>query len=661
MLFEDAQWADPSSLELLDALIDRLPELPILLIVSFRPDFKAPWTGRAGTSLIALARLGRRDSETQAERVTTDRALSREVLKRIVTQADGVPLFIEELTKAVLEASVDPGAAAGPLAVPATLQASLMARLDRLAAARQVAQIGAVIGREFSHALLAASALLPEAQLARGLEELTASGLALRRGALPDAAYTFNHALTRDVAYAGMLKGRRQICHHRIATVLKNFDDGYIEATEPELLAHHFQEAEDLSAAFAYWILAGDVAERHGANQEAVAHYRCAQRLSERAKLSATDRARMPELLMKLGNARMQMTGYHSAEALQCYREARDLALALDQQDEAAEAGIRMAPFLFGSCRHRDVIEIGNTILSGDTSRLRPETLVHVWVMMGGANYHAGSFEELLACSEKAVELDDQVNCTHKAPWAAADPAIVARDYVEMVARLMGNFERSLAISEQSMAIALDRGHLFSVVWASVSRVSALRSFGRYAEAVACADRAMEICEKYGFEARIGNVLLHRGPVLFDLGDEARGLAHGTPLRPRDLREHACLGYAHLASGETWRFTDPEGAEEAVAVTGPLCATNAEALSSALEAWLGTALQPDFLVWDAVQEGRLVTVSDEWAAPKLALRLVTPPGGPRPIRVAVLLEFLTQRFTSGLAPWTAVAPTMKRA
>jgi tetratricopeptide (TPR) repeat protein len=525
MLFEDAQWADPSSLELLDALIDRLPELPILLIVSFRPDFKAPWTGRAGTSLIALARLGRRDSETQAERVTTDRALSREVLKRIVTQADGVPLFIEELTKAVLEASVDPGAAAGPLAVPATLQASLMARLDRLAAARQVAQIGAVIGREFSHALLAASALLPEAQLARGLEELTASGLALRRGALPDAAYTFNHALTRDVAYAGMLKGRRQICHHRIATVLKNFDDGYIEATEPELLAHHFQEAEDLSAAFAYWILAGDVAERHGANQEAVAHYRCAQRLSERAKLSATDRARMPELLMKLGNARMQMTGYHSAEALQCYREARDLALALDQQDEAAEAGIRMAPFLFGSCRHRDVIEIGNTILSGDTSRLRPETLVHVWVMMGGANYHAGSFEESLACSEKAVELDDQVNCTHKAPWAAADPAIVARDYVEMVARLMGNFERSLAISEQSMAIALDRGHLFSVVWASVSRVSALRSFGRYAEAVACADRAMEICEKYGFEARIGNVLLHRGPVLFDLGDEARGLA----------------------------------------------------------------------------------------------------------------------------------------
>ena len=176
------------------------------------------------------------------------------------------------------------------------------------------------------------------------------------------------------------------------------------------------------------------------------------------------------------------------------------LALALDQQDEAAEAGIRMAPFLFGSCRHRDVMELGNNILSGNPDRLRPETLVHVWVMMGGASCHAGEFQQSLAFSEKAIELDDKVNCTHKAPWAAADPAIVARDYVEMASRMMGHFERSLAISEQSMAIALERGHLFSTVWASVSRVFALGGFGRYAEAVACADHAIEICERYGFE-----------------------------------------------------------------------------------------------------------------------------------------------------------------
>src|SRR5271166_3206838 len=525
ILFEDAQWADPSSLELLDTLIDRLEQMPILLAISFRPEFTAPWVGRAGTSLIALSRLNRRHSETLAARVTAERVLTRELLERIVAQTDGVPLFIEELTKAVLETSVESDVAASPLAVPGTLQASLMARLDRLPAAKQVAQIGAVIGREFPQSLIAAAALLPDAQLTRGLEELTASGLASRRGAPSDAVYTFNHALTRDVAYASLVRSRRQSCHRRIANVLEEFDDGLVRATEPELLAYHFQEAGDLGKAFAYWIAAGDVAEQHGANHEAVAHYRAAKQLTERADPSTAERARTPELLMKLGNAQMQMDGYHSEEVSQWYRQARDVALALDQADEAAEAGIRMAPFLFGSCRHRDVMEIGNTILGGNLGRLRPETLVHVWVMMGGASCHTGDFQQSLAFSEQAIELDDEVKCTHKAPWAAADPAIVARDYAEMVSRLTGDFERSLAISEQSMAMALDRGHLFSIVWASVSRISALGGFGRYAEAVACADHAIEICERYGFDARIGNVLLHRGPMLFELGEAERGLA----------------------------------------------------------------------------------------------------------------------------------------
>jgi DNA-binding transcriptional LysR family regulator len=145
------------------------------------------------------------------------------------------------------------------------------------------------------------------------------------------------------------------------------------------------------------------------------------------------------------------------------------------------------------------------------------------------------------------------------------------------------------------------------------------------------------------------------------VGAPAYFARHGTPRRPRDLQDHSCLGYLYLATGETWRFTDIGGAEESVTVTGPLSATNAEALGFAVEAALGVALQPDFLVWDAVQEGRLVTVLDDWAAPKLALHLVTPAGGPRPSRVAVLLEFLARRFTSGAAPWTADALVRKRA
>jgi predicted ATPase len=233
-------------------------------------------------------------------------------LERIVVQTDGVPLFIEELTKAVLDTSTDHNGTALSLAVPSTLQASLMARLDRLSEARQVAQIGAVIGREFSHALLMAAALLPATQLERGLGELVASGLAVRRGAPPDAVYTFNHALTRDVAYTSLLKGRCQIYHQRIATILEEFDDGFVRATEPELLAYHYQQAGDFSAALVHWIAAGDLAEQRGAKAEAIAHYQSAKALTENAALPAADRARAAEVLLKLGNAQWQTAGYRA-------------------------------------------------------------------------------------------------------------------------------------------------------------------------------------------------------------------------------------------------------------------------------------------------------------------------------------------------------------
>ncbi len=237
MLFEDMQWADPSSLELLDALIERLTALPILLAISYRSDFNPPWAGRAGTSLIALSRLNRGHSEALAIRVSSDRILHGELLERIITHADGVPLFIDELTKAMLETSAGSPPTALPFAVPDTLQASLAARLDRLPAMKQVAQIGAVVGREFPYAFLAAAALMPDAQLTQGLEALIASGLASQRGVGPDAVYTFNHALTRDVAYASLVKSRRQICHQRIATVLEEFDGGFARTAEAELLA----------------------------------------------------------------------------------------------------------------------------------------------------------------------------------------------------------------------------------------------------------------------------------------------------------------------------------------------------------------------------------------------------------------------------------------
>ena len=206
ILFEDAHWADPSSLELLDATIERLANIPALLVISFRSEFAAPWIGRAEATLIALNRLDRRQSAALAAHVRASHAVSSAMMERILAQTDGVPLFIEELTKAVLETDAARDGSARALAVPETLQASLTARLDRLPAAKQVAQIGAAIGREFSHALLAAVARVPTAQLAQGLEELVGSGLAFRRGVAPDVVYTFKHALVQDAAHDSLLK-----------------------------------------------------------------------------------------------------------------------------------------------------------------------------------------------------------------------------------------------------------------------------------------------------------------------------------------------------------------------------------------------------------------------------------------------------------------------
>jgi len=531
ILVEDAQWIDPTTQELLGLLADRLGELRVLLLITHRPEFVPPSGAFTHVTRLAMNRLSSRACAGLIRDLARGKTLPDEVLRQVIAKADGVPLFVEELTKAVLESGLltegaDTWRVDGPLpplAIPSSLHDSFIARLDRMAPVKEVAQVGAAIGREFSSRLLAPVLGMNAATLEAALAQLVDAGLLMSRGA--SDMYAFRHALTRDAAYASLLRSRRQICHQRIANALEQFDGGFVRATEPELLAYHFQEAGDFSAALTYWITAGDVAEQHGANQEAVAHYRCARQLTERGELPAADRARTAEVLLKLGNAQMQTVGYHSQEVLQSYRQARDSALAFDLPDEAAEAGIRMAPFLFGSCCNSDILAIGNNILKGSLDRLRRETLVHMWVMMGGASFHMGDFPQSLAFSERAIELDDKVNCTHKAPWAAADPAVVARDYLEMACRAMGYFERSLTIAEQGMAIALERGHLFSIVWASVCHVFALGSFGRYAEALASADRAIEICEKYGFDSRIGNVLLHRGPVLFELGDAERGLA----------------------------------------------------------------------------------------------------------------------------------------
>jgi class 3 adenylate cyclase/predicted ATPase len=324
MLVEDAHWADPSSRELFDLVIGRLAGLPMLLAMTFRPEFQAPWIGRAGVSVLTLNRFERRETAAMAAEVAA-RTIPAELLDRIVAQTDGVPLFIEELTRAVLEAGLSPIDGAPRSAVPGTLQASLIARLDQIPAAKTAAQIGAVIGRSFAYELIAAVAQLPEPALLDGLQQLVGSGLAFQRGTPPAANYTFKHALVQDTVYQTLLRGRRVALHGRTVEMLRAQDPG-IEEKQPDLLAHHCEQAGLVEQAIDHWQRAGNRAANRSGNQEAIAYFRKALELLERLADRTTTAEQELQLLIALGPALMTTRSSAAPEIGRLYARARELA-----------------------------------------------------------------------------------------------------------------------------------------------------------------------------------------------------------------------------------------------------------------------------------------------------------------------------------------------
>ena len=315
-VMEDLHWVDPSTLELLSLLVDQGPTARILALLTFRPDFSPPWTGRAHLTQVTLPRLPRRQAAEMTGRVAHGKALPAEVVEQVVAKTDGVPLFVEELTKMVLESGLlqereeryELTGPLPPLAIPATLHDSLMARLDRLAAVKGLAQLGATLGREFSYALLQAVSPWDEETLQRGLQQLVEAEFLYQRGLPPQATYLFKHALIQDAAYQSLLRSTRQQYHQRIAQVLEaRFPE--ICETQPELLAHHYTEAGLLAQAIPYWQRAGQRAIERSANLEAIAHL--TQGLEVLATLPDTPERAQQELDLQttLGPALMATKG----------------------------------------------------------------------------------------------------------------------------------------------------------------------------------------------------------------------------------------------------------------------------------------------------------------------------------------------------------------
>jgi class 3 adenylate cyclase len=333
-IFEDEHWIDPTSLELLDLIVDRVQKLPVLVVVTFRPEFAPPWTRYPHVTLHSLNRLTRKQVEIIAENTSGRKCLPSEVLDQIVIKTDGVPLFVEELTKTILESELiveqdGKFILSGPLpafAIPSTLQDSLMARLDRLAPVKEVAQVGAVIGREFSHELLAA--VWPDPELENSLTRLLRSELIFRRGVPPQATYVFKHALVQDAAYATLLRSNKRRLHARVAEVLQSRFSGKVEA-EPEVLAHHYTKAGLTDKAITYWLLAGQRATERSANVEAISHLSKGLELLA-AQPDTPERAEQ-ELMLQISLA-IPLTaarGYAAPETASAYTRARELCTML--------------------------------------------------------------------------------------------------------------------------------------------------------------------------------------------------------------------------------------------------------------------------------------------------------------------------------------------
>jgi predicted ATPase len=333
MVFEDAHWSDPSSRELLDLVIERIQALPVLLVVTFRPEFEPPWTGQSRVSTLVLNQLDWRDGAALVQRIVSNETLSGEVVDDIVKRADGVPLFVEELTKLVLETQLRPQdpvpiLATTPstgLAVPDTLHGSLLARLDRLGSAKDIAQMAAAIGREFSFDILCAVADQRPEEIQTSLDKLVNAGLFFQRGAPPHASYLFKHVLIQDAAYGSLLRARRHELHARIATILERQSSEICE-TQPELLARHYTQAGLAGQAINYWQRAGDRAAKRSANQEAVSHLRNALELVEALPDTAARTERELQILIALGPALMTTRSSAAPEIGRVYARARELA-----------------------------------------------------------------------------------------------------------------------------------------------------------------------------------------------------------------------------------------------------------------------------------------------------------------------------------------------
>ena len=511
MIFEDVHWIDPTSLEALGRGIDRIKAVGVLLIITHRPEFEPPWLERPYVTALTLNRLGEREIASMIDRVIGNNALPASIRQDIIERTDGIPLFVEEMTKAVLEAESQgaaeravAGIPSSSIAVPASLHASLMARLDRLGPAKEVAQIGAVIGREFSHALLAAVANKPEAELQSTLDRLVAAGLLFRQGVPPHATYLFKHALVQDAAYSTLLREPRRALHARIAETLES-QFAEITESQPELLARHCTEAGLIAKAVGLWGKAGQRSLERSALVEAIVQLTRA--LDQIATLPGTSALRREQIKLQVAliTPLIHVKGYAAPETKAVIERARFLIQEAEALGEPPEDPLLMFSVLYGFWSASYVAFSGDVMreLAAQFLALAEKRGATVPLMighrlMGTSLLDTGNIAEGRVHFDRAIALYDPTEHRLLATRFGQDVGVVILSRRALALWLLGYPEAALADADKALKNAREIGQAATLMYAQVVTSLTLVHCGNYATANTQADEVVALADKMG-------------------------------------------------------------------------------------------------------------------------------------------------------------------
>jgi class 3 adenylate cyclase/predicted ATPase len=532
LVVEDLHWIDPSTLEFLTLLVEQGPTARLLTLLTCRPEFQVPWGLRTYLTPMALQRLPQPQVEAMIARVTGRKALPPAVLQHVVTKTDGIPLFVEELTKTVLESGLlreteehyELTGPLPPLAIPATLHDALMARLDRLASVKAVAQLGAVLGRTFAYEVLQTVTPLDETSLQQALARLVDAELLYQRGVPPQATYTFKHALIQDAAYQSLLWSTRQQHHQRIAQVLEaRFPE--TAATQPELLAHHYTEAGRTEQAIAYWQRAGQQALQRSANLEAAQHLTTGRTLLVMLPETPTRAQQELDLQIALGPALMATKGLAAPEVEQTYARARELCRQVGETPQLFPTLGGLWSFYYGRGALSTARELGEQLYGLAQRAAEPTHLLEAHDVLGSTLVFLGEYTAARLHLEQGIALATPAAQRAQALRYGVASGVACLTFAAITPWCLGYPAQAVWQSQAALALAQELAHPYSLAVAQ-HFAAWLHYRRREVPAVqALADALLTLATAQEFPLHVGYGTCWRGWALAIQGQGETGLA----------------------------------------------------------------------------------------------------------------------------------------